>query len=527
MFTGDQGFNIDPARLSSFVDERKGLICEPSDLVNEQPEKLEIVLQDDLVRDTKSSERVIFNGIVKTRFVEKNNRKLTTFQIYLFVVSIDKANEYLQIAKQDETKIKKFAAREDLHQSLVSLFAPHIFGYFDEKLGLLLVLCGGVRRKRKNGSFRRGDIHCLLCGDPGTGKSELAIESYRLAEKGVFTDGPGTSGVGATAAVVKVDDGGPNPFAAEPGALALADNGVAVIDEVDKMGKDDRGRMNTGMEMQEVHVSKAGVMATFYTRTTVIATANPKFGRWHGGAVTEELNIDPTMLTRFGLIMVFRDDTSESQSTMIAKTMIEDSMDEDEFITKKEAKNRETFDFEFLRKYIKYARRLRPKFSCKKTRRLITQKMVDARTADTSNDSKGEKLKLSTRLMVDIIRMCEAAARLRLSEVIEERDVELATKLFKIFASRTYGTEGGNFDPDILEVGKSKLVQMAMVTIMEYCEKTNDAYMDRPIQIGPVVEHCKAKHMRTEDIGKAFAYLYRERRLIDLGDGTMFMGKWG
>src|SRR5947209_11585290 len=180
--------------------------------------------------------------------------------------------------------------------------APSIYGYEDVKEGILYLLFGGTAKQLPDGVNIRGDENVLLIGDPGTAKSQLLQYVARIAPRGLYTSGRGTTAAGLTAAVLREKTGG---MILEAGALVLADKGVACIDELDKMRPDDRVAIHEALEQQTVSVAKGGIVATLNARAAVLAAANPSLGRYEPHRnVSENINLPVTILSRCDLIFL-------------------------------------------------------------------------------------------------------------------------------------------------------------------------------------------------------------------------------
>ncbi|MBT3463596.1 minichromosome maintenance protein MCM, partial [archaeon] len=271
------------------VDAQKIVLEEaPEDLDGgEQPKRLDIFLKSDLVspisdKKTNPGSKIIINGILKeVPLPAKDGGNLTRYDLMIeanYIEPIEEDFLELNIEKEEEKEILELAKNPKVYEKLVNSLAPTIYGHDLIKEALILQAFGGVRKKRKKGSATRGDIHILLIGDPGAGKSQLLKRMSEIAPKARYVSGKGASGAGLTATVVR--DEFIRGYALEAGALVLANRGICCIDELDKMTKEDRSAMHEALEQQTVTISKANIQATLRCETTVLAAANPKFGRF-------------------------------------------------------------------------------------------------------------------------------------------------------------------------------------------------------------------------------------------------------
>ncbi|MFH0896593.1 MAG: minichromosome maintenance protein MCM, partial [Candidatus Bathyarchaeota archaeon] len=268
---------------SEFINLQKLRVQEkPEDLPPGQlPRWIEVKLVDDLVDIARPGDRVTMAGIAKTmrEYLPKHGAS-TTFELFLDANSVDVAgreSEIVQISPEEERAILELSRDPRIHDKIVRSIAPSIYGYDYIKEAIMYLLFGGIPKSLSDGVSIRGDINALLIGDPGTAKSQLLQYVAKIAPRGLYTSGRGSTAAGLTAAVIREKDGG---MSLEAGALVLADRGVCAIDEIDKMRQEDRVAIHEAMEQQTVSVAKGGIVATLNAHTSILAAANPALGRY-------------------------------------------------------------------------------------------------------------------------------------------------------------------------------------------------------------------------------------------------------
>ncbi|MEM2896924.1 MAG: LAGLIDADG family homing endonuclease, partial [Candidatus Bathyarchaeia archaeon] len=254
-----QGKNFEfLSKESVFLNSQEIRVQEkPEDLPPGQlPRSMDVKLIEDLVDVARPGDRVAITGVVRAR-QEAVMRwgKSRTFELYIdanFIDVVGKEAEIVEITPEEEEKIKELAKDPLIHHKLLRSLAPSIYGYDDIKEAILYLLFSGVPKQLPDGISIRGDANILLVGDPGTAKSQLLQYVARVAPRGLYTSGRGSTAAGLTAAVVKEKAGG---MVLEAGALILADKGVCAIDEIDKMRPEDRVSIHEAMEQQSFHPS--------------------------------------------------------------------------------------------------------------------------------------------------------------------------------------------------------------------------------------------------------------------------------
>src|SRR6056297_3516344 len=225
---------------SEFVDSQKLRVQESPEGLRggETPQSIDIDIEDDITGKVTAGDHVTVTGVLHIDQVTEGNEKSQLFDLYMDGVSVeieDEQFEDMEIDEADKREIIELSNHPDIYDEMVASVAPSIYGYDEEKLAMILQLFSGVTKHLPDGSRIRGDLHMLLIGDPGTGKSQLLSYIRHIAPRSVYTSGKGSSSAGLTAAAVRDDFGDGQQWTLEAGALVLADKGIAAVDELDKM----------------------------------------------------------------------------------------------------------------------------------------------------------------------------------------------------------------------------------------------------------------------------------------------------
>ncbi|KAB7506340.1 DNA replication licensing factor Mcm5 [Armadillidium nasatum] len=325
----------------------------------------------------------------------------------------------------EEEEFLKLARSSDVYEKISKNIAPSIFGSQDIKKAVACLLFGGSRKRLPDGLTRRGDINVLLLGDPGTAKSQLLKFAEKVAPIGVYTSGKGSSAAGLTASVIR--DPVSRNFVMEGGAMVLADGGVVCIDEFDKMREDDRVAIHEAMEQQTISIAKAGITTTLNSRCSVFAAANSVFGRWDDTKGEENIDFMPTILSRFDMIFIVKDEHDEARDTTMAKHVMNVHLNA--LRTQEESQEGE-LSLKFLKKYVRCGPRLSESAGEKLKNRYVLMR-GGAKEAETQAD-KRLAIPITVRQLEAIIRVSESLAKMRLDPFATEADVDEALRLFQV-----------------------------------------------------------------------------------------------
>jgi replicative DNA helicase Mcm len=485
----------------------------------EQPKRLSIFLKQDLVsplteRKTNPGSKISVTGVIKeVPIVMRDGGKSTRFDLIMetnHVEGIQEEFEEIELTPQEIKEIKKLSKDPKMKAKLVESMAPTIYGHKNIKQALLLQLLGGVQKERKDGTVTRGDIHILLIGDPGCGKSVLLKRITKIAPKVRFVSGKGSSGAGLTASVIK--DEFIRGWALEAGAIVLANKGLCAIDEFDKMTKEDTSALHEALEQQTITIAKANIHATLRAETTVLAAANPKFDRFDPyESIGKQITFPSTILNRFDLIFPIKDNPNKDIDEKLAGFIL--SMHQDEALNIKTP-----LETDFIKKYIAYAKKqMRPKLTDVALTE-IQNYYVKMRLSG-SEEGKVKAIPISPRQLEALVRLSEASAKLRLDTKVTKKDARFAIELVHYCLSQIgLDPSTGKIDIDRFTGGMSAS-QRSHIKIVKDIINAMEKKFGKVIPIEEVVKESKAKDVDEDKVKDLIDKLKRS--------GDLFMPRHG
>jgi len=355
--------------------------------------------------------------------------------------------QQLEFSPERLAEIQELGRSPDIYDRLVSSLAPSIWELEDVKKGLLCQLFGATNKSfsDKAANKVRGDINILLVGDPGVAKSQLLTYVHRIAPRGMYTSGRGSSAVGLTAYVTR--DPESKDMVLESGALVLSDRGICCIDEFDKMSDSARSMLHEVMEQQTVSIAKAGIIAVLNARTSVLASANPVGSRYNPNmSMVENIQLPPTLLSRFDLLYLLLDRPNPETDRRLARHLV--SL----HYKNPPQRKRGIIDATLLTDYVSYARAfVQPVLSDEAAEELV-EGYVDMRRMGGSR----KVITATPRQLESLIRLSEALARMRLSTQVDRDDAKEALRLMRVAMQQSaVDPRTGTIDMDKILTGHS------------------------------------------------------------------------
>merc|ERR1719263_1279296 len=398
------------------------------------PRQKEVVLTGDLVDSVRPGDKMDLNGIYKCTYDAGTNAR-TCFPVYrteLLAVHIKCKGDVKEMSITDDmqARIRELAAQPNIRERFIASMAPSIYGMQHVKTAIAMSIMGGQQKIAAGKHRIRGDINVLLVGDPGLAKSQFLKYIEQTFPRAVYTTGKGASAVGLTASVQRDETG---QFCLQGGAMVLADDGLCLIDEFDKMNDQDRTSIHEAMEQQSISISKAGIVATLQARCAVVAVANPLDGRYDAQRTfAQNVNLSDPILSRFDVLCVLRDEADAVQDERLADHVLcshirshpEANSDDRQVRPKiaESASHIEPIDQETLKNYIVFARKnVFPKITNIDKEKLANfYKLIRAEAFKTGGAP------MTARHVESIIRIAEANARMELREHVLPKDLDNA-----------------------------------------------------------------------------------------------------
>ncbi|XP_065073940.1 DNA replication licensing factor Mcm3-like [Ochlerotatus camptorhynchus] len=435
------------------------------------PRSVDVICDDDLVDRCKPGDRVQIVGNYRCLPGKQGGYTTGTFRTVLIANNISQLNKEstLNVTRAEINLCKKLAKHHDIFDMLSKSLAPSIHGHEYVKKAILCLLLGGIEKNLANGTRLRGDVNVLLIGDPSVAKSQLLRYVLNTAPRAITTTGRGSSGVGLTAAVTTDQETGERRL--EAGAMVLADRGVVCIDEFDKMSDMDRTAIHEVMEQGRVTISKAGIHAALNARCSVLAAANPVYGRYDQYKTPmENIGLQDSLLSRFDLLFVMLDVIDSDHDRMISDHVVRmhryrnpkeqdgdvlpmgvNAVDMLSTINPETRDDKETPMYEkydpllhgstrkktdqilsvdFMRKYIHIAKCLKPKLT-ESACEIISNEYSRLRSQDLMDSDVARTQPVTARTLETLIRLSSAHAKARMARTVTEKDAQAAIELIQ------------------------------------------------------------------------------------------------
>ena len=424
---------------SKYVDQQTLKLQEsPEDIpTGELPRNILLVVDRHMVQKIVPGTRVTTIGIFSIMQAKQGKGKNFAIpQPYLRVVGLEEDSEGSSRSSptftlEEEQNFRDFASQSDCLDRIFGSIAPSIFGSPDIKRSISCLLFGGSRKRLPDGTRIRGDINVLMLGDPSTAKSQFLKFVEQTAPISVYTSGKGSSAAGLTASVIR--DASSGEFYLEGGAMVLADGGVVCIDEFDKMRMEDRVAIHEAMEQQTISIAKAGITTVLNSRAAVLAAANPPSGRYDDlKSAQENIDIQTTMLSRFDLIFIVKDEKSFSRDLEIARHVVGVHRRAGESTIMESSDSAKD---NFLKRYIEYCKHKCSPRLTDTASQILQNEYVRIRQSSREQSVQTKDapaVPITVRQLEAIVRVSESLAKMQLQLNVTESHVREAIRLFNV-----------------------------------------------------------------------------------------------
>ena len=510
------------AEESRFIDFQIVRLQElPEDLPPGQlPHYVNVSMKQDLVDYARPGDRIILTGIVRIEQERVSGVKQSESALYRlrmdgnnieFIggrgIKGSRRTEREEISPDEQKIIRTLSKNPDIYDRLIASFAPHIRGHELFKEAILLLIVGSTQRALSDGSKVRGDINVFLVGDPGTAKSEMLKFCARIAPRGLYTSGRGSTAAGLTAAVVRDASG---IFMLEAGAVVLGDQGLVCIDEFDKMRPEDRSALHEVMEQQSASIAKGGIVATLNARTSILAAANPMFGKYDPFKnLTENVNLPIPLLTRFDLVFVVRDIPHEEKDRQIAQHILSQHGTSGTDTTS-------LIDVDILTKYLAYAKQNDPVLT-KEAENKIMEFYLKMRSVE--GEDKEKMITITPRQLEGLIRLSTARARILLKNQVEEDDADRAIYLFnEMLKNAGIDVNTGKIDIGVLQ-GRPRSEVSKLATFMEILKSLEGEPQSPVLEQTFVDELVKSEKFNEEEARNYIRRMVRDATIYESKPG--------
>lgn len=432
------------------------------------PRYKDVVLLGDNIDRARPGDEVEIVGVYTSLFDQSMNAKhgFPIFSTFIEANHVKRVQELLsnEITEADKEEIIRLAKSKDIFGRVVRSIAPSIFGHLHVKKALALALFGGTA-VRKETHRVRGDINILMLGDPGLAKSQFLKYIQGVSHRSIYTTGKGATAVGLTASVRR--DPVKGEWCLEAGALVLADTGICLIDEFDKMSDQDRTSIHEAMEQQSISISKAGIVASLQARCSVIAAANPVKGSYDNQmSFKDNVNLTDPILSRFDVLCVLKDVVRIDRDAELAEFIVSSHMinhpdsKEDEQSRRLRKNRYEAVDAipqTLLKKFVLYAKQ---NYTPSLTRACVKKiELFYVKIRQASVNMSG--LDIVPRHLESLIRFSQASAKIHLRPHVELSDCDIAiSMLLESFIQSQKPSVGKNIEKQFgLELKKNRNVE--------------------------------------------------------------------